>query len=48
MIVLAFFGAFLVLMVVAAMFYDRRVRRRGSRPGVSERELLKRDKDLGL
>ena len=40
--------AFLVLMVVAAMFYDRRVRRRGLRPGVSERELLKRDKDLGL
>lgn len=48
MIVLAFFGAFLVLMVFAAMFYDRRVRRRGLRPGVSERELLKRDKDLGL
>ena len=48
MIVLAFFGAFLVLMVVAAMFYDRRVRRRGLRPGVSERELLKRDKDPGL
>jgi hypothetical protein len=48
MIVLAFFGVFLVLMVVAAMIYDRRVRRRGLRPGVSERELLKRDKDLGL
>ena len=48
MIVLAFFAGFLVLMVVAAMFYDRRVRRRGLRPGVSERELLKRDKDLGL
>ena len=48
MIVLAFFGAFLALMVVAAMSYDRRVRRRGLRPGVSERELLKRAKDLGL
>ena len=48
MIVLAFFAGFLVLMVVAAMFYDRRAWRRGLRPGVSERELLKRDKDLGL
>ena len=27
MIVLAFFGGFLVLMVVAAMIYDRRTRR---------------------
>ena len=42
MIVLAFFGGFLVLMVVAAMFYDRRARRRGLRPGVSGREVLKR------
>jgi hypothetical protein len=43
MIVLAFFGAFLVLMVVAAMIYDRRARRRGLRPGVSERDVLKRE-----
>jgi hypothetical protein len=43
MIVLAFFGGFLVLMVVAAMFYDRRARRRGLRPGVSERDVLKRE-----
>jgi len=48
MIVLAFFGGLLVLMVVAAMIYDRRMRRRGLRPGVSERELSKHDKDLGL
>jgi hypothetical protein len=38
MIVLAFFGGFLVLMLVAAMFYDRRARRRGLRPGVLKRE----------
>jgi hypothetical protein len=37
MIVLAFFGGFLVLMIVAAMFYDRRARRRGLRPGVGAR-----------
>ena len=37
---LAFFGGFLVLMVVAAMIYDRRARRRGLRPGVSERDVL--------
>jgi hypothetical protein len=43
MIVLAFFGGFLVLMLVAAMFYDRLARRRGLRPGVSEREVLKRE-----
>jgi hypothetical protein len=43
MIVLAFFGGFLVLMIVAAMFYDRRARRRGLRPGGSEREVLKRE-----
>ena len=48
MIVLAFFGGALVLMLVAAVIYDRRVRRRGLRPGVSEREVLKGDKDLGL
>jgi hypothetical protein len=33
MIVLAFFGGVLVLMLAAAVFYDRRVRRRGLRPG---------------
>jgi hypothetical protein len=43
MIVLAFFGGFLMLMLVAAMFYDRRARRRGLRPGVSERDVLKRE-----
>jgi len=43
MIVLAYFGGFLVLIVVAAMFYDRRARRRGLRPGVSERDVLKRE-----
>jgi hypothetical protein len=48
MIVLAIFGGFLVLLLVAAMIYDRRARRRGLRPGVSERELLKRERDLGL
>jgi hypothetical protein len=48
MIVLAFFGGLLVLMVVAAMIYDRRARRRGLRSGVPERELSKGDKDLGL
>ena len=48
MIILAFFGGFLALMLVAAMVYDRRVRRRGLRSGVSEREVLKRDRDLGL
>ena len=42
MIILAFFGGFLVLMLVAAMFYDRRARRRGLRPGVQERDVLKR------
>ncbi|HEY1323766.1 MAG TPA: hypothetical protein VGF32_26145 [Streptosporangiaceae bacterium] len=41
MTVLAFFGGFLVLMVAAAMIYDRRTRRRGLRPGVSEREISK-------
>jgi hypothetical protein len=39
MIVLAFFGGFLVLMVVAAMFHDRRARRRGLRPGVSVHDI---------
>jgi hypothetical protein len=43
MIVLAFFGGFLVLMLVTAMIYDRRARRRGLRPGVPEREVLKRE-----
>jgi hypothetical protein len=43
MIVLAFFGGFLVLMLVAATFYDRRARRRGLRPGVPERDVLKRE-----
>jgi hypothetical protein len=43
MIVLAFFGGVLVLMLVAAVIYDRRARRRGLRPGVSEREILKRE-----
>jgi hypothetical protein len=33
MIALAFFGAVLVLMLAAAVFYDRRVRRRGLPPG---------------
>jgi hypothetical protein len=33
MIVLAFLGGVLVLMLVAAVFYDRRARRRGLRPG---------------
>jgi hypothetical protein len=36
------------LALVAAMIYDRRARRRGLRPGVSERDVLKRDGDLGL
>ena len=39
MVVLAFFGGFLVLMVVAAMFHDRRARRRGLRPGVSVHDI---------
>ena len=43
MIVLAFFGGFLVLMLVAAMFYARLARRRGLRPGAPEREVLKRE-----
>jgi hypothetical protein len=33
MIVLAFFAGFLALMLVAAVAYDRRARRRGLRPG---------------
>jgi len=33
LIVLAFFGGVLVLMLVAVVFYDRRARRRGLRPG---------------
>ena len=41
MIVLAFFGGILVLGVIAAMIYDRRARRRGLRPGVSEHDILK-------
>ena len=47
MIVLAFFAGFLALMLVAAVVYDRRVRRRGLRPGVSEREMLKREGTSG-
>jgi hypothetical protein len=43
MIILALFGGFLVLMLVAAMFYDRRTRRRGLRPGVSERDVQIRE-----
>ena len=43
MIVLAFFGGILVLMLAAAVIYDRRARRRGLRPGVSERDVLKRE-----
>jgi hypothetical protein len=43
MIVLAFFGGVLVLMLVAAVIYDRRARRRGWRPGVSERDALIRE-----
>jgi hypothetical protein len=39
MIILAFFGGILVLGVVAAMFHDRRARRRGLRPGVSPRDI---------
>jgi hypothetical protein len=39
MIVLAFVGGILVLGVVAAVFYDRRARRRGLRPGVSPRDI---------
>jgi hypothetical protein len=42
MIVLAFFGGVLVLLLGAAVFYDRRARRRGLRPGVSKREMMKR------
>jgi hypothetical protein len=41
MIVLAFFGGVLVLALAAAVFYDRRARRRGLRSGVSEREVNK-------
>jgi len=43
MIVLAFFGGVLVLMLVAAVFYDRRARRRGLRPGVSDRDVMIRE-----
>jgi hypothetical protein len=43
MIVLAFFGGFLVLMLVAAAFYDRRVRRRGLRPGVRDSDIAERE-----
>jgi hypothetical protein len=39
MIVWAFVGAILVLGVAAAVFYDRRARRRGLRPGVSPRDI---------
>jgi hypothetical protein len=39
LIVLAFFGGILVLGVVAAVFHDRRARRRGVRPGVSPRDI---------
>jgi hypothetical protein len=39
MIVLAFVGGILVLGIVAAVFYDRRARRRGLRPGVSPRDI---------
>jgi len=42
MIVLAFFGGIIVLALAAAVFYDRRTRRRGLRSGVSEREMMKR------
>ena len=42
MIILAFFGGILVLGVVAAVIHDRRARRRGLRPGVSGREVEKR------
>ena len=42
MIVLAFFAGVLVLMLAAAVLYDRQARRRGLRPGVSEREVTKR------
>jgi hypothetical protein len=41
MIILAFFGGILALGIVAAVFYDRRARRRGLRSGVSEHEIRK-------
>ena len=47
MIVLAFFGGFLVLGLVAAVFYDRRARRRGLRPGVSDRDVAIREGKSG-
>jgi hypothetical protein len=42
-IVLAFFGGVLVLVLAAAVFYDRRARRRGLRPGMSERDVAIRE-----
>ncbi len=39
MIVLAFFGGILVLVLAAAVFYDHRARRRGLRPGVPSRDV---------
>jgi hypothetical protein len=48
MIVLAFFGGVLVLGLVAAVFYDRRVRRRGLRPGVSSRDVEIREGTTGI
>jgi hypothetical protein len=42
MIVLAFFGGILVLMLAAAVIYDHRARRRGLRPGVPSPDVAKR------
>jgi hypothetical protein len=43
MIVLAFFGGVLVLVLGAAVFYDRRARRRGLRPKAPDRDVAIRE-----
>jgi len=43
MIILAVFAGVLVLMLAAAVFYDRRARRRGLRTGVSGRDVSIRE-----
>jgi hypothetical protein len=46
-IVLAFFGGFLALMLAVAVFYDRRMRRRGLRPGVRDSDIAEREGKSG-